>query len=189
MVHSGATGLTDDWRTKIQSPYSAVPHQPLTPDLQTPDHNMFQYFPMTPTPMTPLSPLSSLSVRHLNIHPVFHSKTAIQFGETPLPVFTLPRIVKGSKVYPGIKDLPPHIRQDFRNEFIRVVIKQVANSQSPWMNPDVESLQATYQVVYPIFPARIRHSDAVYHPVSNISSIILYNADTSQDRLITWSPP
>ena len=91
----------------------------------------------------------------------------IQFEETPVPTFTLARIVKGSKIFPGIKDLPAHIRQNFRNEFIRFVIKQVANSKLPWINPDVESLQATYQVVYPVFPARIRHSDAVYHPVCN----------------------
>lgn len=90
----------------------------------------------------------------------------IQFEETPLPTFTLIKIEKGVKVYPGIKDLPIHIRQNFRNEFIRFAIKQVANSKSPWVNPDVHSLQATYQLVYPIFPAQIRHNDAVFHPVS-----------------------
>jgi hypothetical protein len=74
---------------------------------------------------------------------------------------------KGTKVYPGVKDLPAHIRPKFRNEFIRYVIKQVANSELPWTNPDIDSLQAMYQIVYPIFPARIRQSDAVHHPVSN----------------------
>ena len=69
-------------------------------------------------------------------------------------------------MYPGIKDLPAHIRQNFRGEFIRFVIKQVANSQSPWVNPDIRSLQPIYELIYPTFPARLRHSDAVYHPVS-----------------------
>jgi len=46
----------------------------------------------------------------------------IQFEETPLPTFTLIKIEKGVKVYPGIKDLPVHIRQNFRNEFIRFAI-------------------------------------------------------------------
>lgn len=98
----------------------------------------------------------------------------VQFEETPLPTFTLPRMVKGSKTYPGIKDLPVHIRQNFRNEFIRFVIKQVASSESPWTNPDIDSLQAMYQLVYPIFPARIRHSDAVHHPVCRLSSVVVY---------------
>ena len=91
----------------------------------------------------------------------------IQFDEaSQIPTFTLPRIIKGAKVYPGIKDLPAHIRQNFRNEFIRFIIKQVASSQSPWVNPDVKSLQSMYELIYPTFPARLRHSDAVYHPVS-----------------------
>ncbi|KAF9779254.1 hypothetical protein BJ322DRAFT_1113597 [Thelephora terrestris] len=34
---------------------------------------------------------------------------------------------------------------------------------------DLDSIQASYDIVYPIFPARIRHSDAVYHPT--ISSL------------------
>lgn len=86
-------------------------------------------------------------------------------------------MVNRVKVLPGIKDLPEHIRKNFRNEFIRFVMKQVANLQSPWMNPDVDALQAMYQIVYPIFPARIRHSDAVFNPVSNSSPAILSNLD------------
>ena len=74
-------------------------------------------------------------------------------------------------MYPGIKDLPINIRQNFRSEFIRFVIKQVANSQSPWVNPDVRSLQPIYELIYPTFPARLRHSDAVYHPVSLLSDL------------------
>lgn len=81
--------------------------------------------------------------------------------------------MRGVKVFPGVKDLPVHIRQGFRNEFIRFVMKQVANSTSPWLNLDVDALQSMYQVVYPTFPARLRHSDAVVNPVSNFPLITL----------------
>ena len=81
----------------------------------------------------------------------------------------------GVKLYPGIKNLPLHISPNFRNMFIRTVIKHVANSELPWVNPDVVSLQSIYQLVYPMFPARIWHSDAVYHPVSGSSfSALIY---------------
>lgn len=81
-------------------------------------------------------------------------------------MFALSKLVDGVKVLPGIKELPEHLRHDFRNEFIRPVFKYIANSEFPWTNPDVESLQAMYQVIYPMYPAKIRHNDAVFHPVS-----------------------
>ena len=121
--------------------------------------------------MTHMSTPSPLSVC-CSIYYAFaiDSTSTTQFEETPLlPTFTLLRMVNGSRVCPGIKDLPAHIRQNFRNKFICFVIKQVANSKLPWANPDVESLQVMYQAVYPVFPARLRHSDAVYHPVSDSS--------------------
>ena len=97
---------------------------------------------------------------------------------------------KATKVYPGIRDLPAHIRQNFRNEFIRFVIKQVGNSQSPWVNPDVDSLQVMYQIVYPIFPGRIQHSDAVHHPVSRLPFVIVLNPDiVTKDDVSTRGPP
>ena len=181
MVHSGATGLVDDWRTRVASPYSTTSSQSLTLNLQTPNRNASPLSPMGATSVALMSMSSPLSLsvcfdisHHLSIDP----KSVFQFEEAPLlPTFTLPRIVNGSKVFPGIKDLPAHIRQNFRNEFIRFVIKQVANSQSPWVNPDVNALQAMYQLVYPVFPARLRHSDAVYHPVSGFLTVTPENSD------------
>ena len=128
----------------------------------------------------PLAP--SVSVRYCtSCGFTKRSTSTTQFEETPsLPTFTLSRMVNGSRVNPGIKDLPAHIHQNFRNEFIRFVIKQVANSKLPWANPDLEALQAMYQVVYPVFPARLRHSDAVYHPVSDSLTAILQNSDTER---------
>ena len=83
----------------------------------------------------------------------------------------------GVKVLPGIKDLPDHIRPNFRNDFIRLVFKQIATSQSPWTNPDVNALQAVYQIAYPTFPAKIWHSDAVFNPVSDSLLLIVSNLD------------
>jgi hypothetical protein len=179
MVHSGATGLVGDWRTKIVSPYGTASPRFMTLNLRTPGRNASPQSPISSTSMTRMSTPSPLSVR-CGISCVFakHSMSMTQFKETPsLPTFTLSRMVNGSRVNPGIKDLPAHIRQNFRNEFIRFVIKQVANSKLPWANPDLEALQAMYQVVYPVFPARLRHSDAVYHPVSDSLTAILQNSD------------
>jgi len=155
MVSSRATGLVDDWRTRIQSPHDSGSPRSLVLGPQTPNRNGLLDSPTTSAAMTPASSLSSLNSE-----------------ENPLPTFTLPRSVKGTKVYPGIRDLPAHIRDRFRDEFIRFVMKQVANSKSPWTNPDVDSLQTAYNIVYPTFPARIRHSDAVYHPTTSALGVL-----------------
>ena len=181
MVHSGATGLVDDWQTRVVSPYSTTSSKSLTLDLQTLNRNALPLSPMGATSVALMSMSSPLSLSvHFDIshHLSIDLKSAFQFEEAPLlPTFTLPRIVNGLKVFPGIKDLPAHIRQNFRNEFIRFVIKQVANSQSPWINPDVNALQAMYQLVYPVFPTQLRHSDAVYHPVSSFLTVTPENSD------------
>jgi len=198
MAHAGATGLVDDWRTKIISPYGTASPRSLTLNLRTPDPNASLLSPTSSTTMiscasTP-SPFSVCD--HVYCFSCINLLFTIQFEENPVPTFTLPRITKGVKVYPGIKELPAHIRQNFRNEFIRFVIRQVANSQSPWINPDVNSLQCMYQLVYPTFPARLRHSDAVYHPVSDFLTSIIHNSDRTGRRshrlgssVITLLPP
>ena len=80
-------------------------------------------------------------------------------------VYPLPKFVKRQKVFPGIKDLPPHIRTDFHNRFIRVVIRDIFNSKQPWSNPDVPTLQRMYDKVFPVYTARLRANDTVCHPV------------------------
>ena len=143
---------------------------------------------MSSTSMTLMSTPSpvSMNVRfRVSRLPHVDSILVSQFEETSsLPVFLLPKIVDKSKVFPGIKDLPDHIRPNFRNEFIRFVIKRVANSESPWTNPDVPSIQAMYQLVYPAFPAQVRNSDAVYHPVSHFL-IIDHQSLINQLKTIT----
>lgn len=81
-------------------------------------------------------------------------------------MFSLPRIVGRQKLYPGIKDLPQHIRMDFRNTFIRLVIRGIFNSEEPWVNPELSTLQSMYSSIYPAYPARLQLNDAVFHPVS-----------------------
>ena len=56
---------------------------------------------------------------------------------------------------------------DFRNTFIRLVIRDVFNSEQPWANPDLSMLQHTYDSIYFTYPACLRHGDAVCHPVSS----------------------
>jgi hypothetical protein len=86
------------------------------------------------------------------------------------PVYLLPRLTsKRQKIYPGVKDLPPHIRAGFRNMFIRTIIRDVFNSEQPWINPDLVSLQLAYDGIYPTYPARLRCNDAVFHPVNSHS--------------------
>ena len=88
--------------------------------------------------------------------------------------------MRGSKVNPGVKDLPASIRANFRNIFIRYVIKQVANSESPWVNPDVDSLQSMYDTVYTTAPAQLQHNDAVCHPVSDLLPTLPANSNFPQ---------
>jgi len=91
--------------------------------------------------------------------------------EDTRPVYPLPRItIVGTirqKVYPGIKELPEHIRTNFRNTFIRVVIRNVFSSNQPWSNPDLQMLQLAYDKVFPSYPARLRCNDAIFHPVTS----------------------
>ena len=193
MVHSGATGLVDDWRMKVRPSHSPPPLQFPTLDPPTPDRHTFPYSPMISA--SSMSTLSSLSVRCPITQRTCPRRSTdlrvIQFEEVPLPGFAILKAVPGQpKVSPGIRNLPAHIRPNFRNEFIRFVMKQTANSQSPWTNPDVDALQAMYQIVYPIFPARIRQNDAVFNPVSNSLTAMLSNLDCcSLDHHVACGPP
>lgn len=63
MVHSGATGLVDDWRTKMVSPYGTASPRSLTLHLRTPDHNALPCSPMSSSSMTSVSTFGSLNVR------------------------------------------------------------------------------------------------------------------------------
>lgn len=63
MVHAGATGLVDDWRTII-SPYGTASPQHLTLNLRTPDRNASLLSPTSSATMTSrASTPSTFSVR------------------------------------------------------------------------------------------------------------------------------
>ena len=64
MVHSGATGLVDDWQTRVVSPYSTT-SQSLTLDLQTLNRNASPLSPMGATSVALMSMSSPLS---LSVH-------------------------------------------------------------------------------------------------------------------------
>ena len=97
-------------------------------------------------------------------------------------VFPLPKVVNRQRIYPGIKDLPQHIRMDFRNIFIRLAIRDVFNSKEPWINPDLHRLQRLYDGIYPEYPARLQSNDAVFHPVSPDENGEHWESDSPTDN-------
>ncbi|KAF9778113.1 hypothetical protein BJ322DRAFT_1114359 [Thelephora terrestris] len=68
----------------------------------------------------------------------------------------------------------------------RIVTMNVANSTSPWVNPDVNALQPMYEVVYPASPARLRHNDAVFHPTVTALAV-LRNHIASEALKAVWN--
>ena len=157
-IHSGTTGLVENWRLRL-TPAATPPRPPTIHTSVTPEHEP-SVNSGSPTPMNVC----------LIFYLVFSSiPTATIQVDDPRSVYKLPEVIDGQKVYPGIKDLPTHIRANFRNEFIHYVIRDVFNSEHPWVNPDLQALQHAYDQVYLAYPARIRHNDAVSHPVSTFS--------------------
>jgi len=65
----------------------------------------------------------------------------------------------------GIRDLPPAIRDDFRNDFIRRIMKLIFSSRTPWINPSIETLQQEFDAAFPTYHATLHHDDAVVVPV------------------------
>jgi len=82
---------------------------------------------------------------------------------------------KGVECAVGIQDLPPAIRDDFRNGFIRRIMKLIFSSNTPWVNPSVESLQQEFNAAFPMYHATLHLNDAAAIPVS-ISHTLLRNS-------------
>jgi hypothetical protein len=62
-----------------------------------------------------------------------------------------PKKVKGEtgKVQvPGLKDLPHTMQSNFRNMFIRHIMKLVFSDTSPWSNPSLLDYQHEFDTVY-----------------------------------------
>jgi hypothetical protein len=157
-VDPGTTGLVDNWRSKLaRTPAVLNLRTPVTPERQ--QSPSLSTLAVTPTP---------LSVRSTHSLPsLWTDLVALTQIEDTLPVYMLPRFVNRQKVYPGIKDLPTRIHTNFRNTFIRLIIRDVFTSTQPWVNPDLSMLQLAYDKIYPAYPAHLQSNDAVFHPVSH----------------------
>ena len=101
MAHSGATGLVDDWRTRVAPPPSVIwPPTPLSQPPTTPSQSSTApsrssssswTMASTPTPSHP-------NVRHPST--TFHTLTITQVEGVILPTYTVPGIVDGVEGLP-----------------------------------------------------------------------------------------
>ena len=66
----------------------------------------------------------------------------------------------------GIQDLPAAIHDDFRNTFIRRIMKLVFSSDTPWVSPPIETLQQEFNAAFPTHRVRLHLDDAAVVPVS-----------------------
>ena len=164
-IHPGATGLVDNWRLRL-APAPGLVSPQLSHTSVTPEWSPGPSTPTTtPTPMLTPTPTPS-SVRLSLFFPLLSfSLTVSMQVDDGRQSFMLTKVVNRHRVFPGIKDLPHHIRADFRNAFIRPVMQSVFNSSEPWVNPDLSTLQNIYDSIYPVYPARLQPNDAVFHPV------------------------
>lgn len=72
---------------------------------------------------------------------------------------------------PGLRDLPHGIQSDFRNTFIRHIMKLIFSNTLPWNNPSLSVCQQEFNLVYSTSPRYCLHmDDAVVIPVT-ISNI------------------
>jgi hypothetical protein len=84
-------------------------------------------------------------------------------------VHTFPRKFKdeaGKTQVPGLKDLPYTIQTNFRNTFIRHIIKLVCSDMSPWNNPSLSVYQHEFNLIYPHLRYRLHTDDAVIVPTN-----------------------
>lgn len=87
----------------------------------------------------------------------------------PQTVASFPRRSKdeaGRVQFPGLRDLPPNIQHDFRNTFIRHMMKVTFSGTFPWSNPSLDVYQEEFNAVYPGIPSLLHADDAVVYPVS-----------------------
>ena len=67
---------------------------------------------------------------------------------------------------PGLKDLPFNIQSNFRNMFIRHIMKLVFSDTSPWSNPILSVYQHEFNKVYSHLQYRLHSDDVVVIPVT-----------------------
>ena len=72
----------------------------------------------------------------------------------------------GKVQIPGLKDLPDDFQPNFRNAFIRHIMKLVFSDVSPWSNPSLSVYQHEFDIVYSPLRYRLHGDDAVVLLVS-----------------------
>jgi hypothetical protein len=91
-------------------------------------------------------------------------------GSYPPPqVHSFPRRYRdegGNLHTPGVNDLPHGIKINFRNTFIRHIMRLVLSGTEPWTNPKLPLYQQEFAAIYPGVPYQIHANDAVRLSVS-----------------------
>lgn len=137
---------------------------PFTPTISVPDAvNPFVGQPSLPFQFSTQNHQAANIQQYLQAVPFPHGQAV---GSIPL---SLPRKYKddaGKFQVPGLRDLPPHIQSDFRNTFIRHIMKLTFSGTSPWTGPTLPVYQQEFAAIYPDLPYEIHAHDAVVLPVS-----------------------
>ena len=71
----------------------------------------------------------------------------------------------GKTQAPGLKDLPYNIQSNFRNMFIRHIMKLVFSDVLPWNNPSLSVYQREFNIIYSPLQYHLHGDDAVTLPV------------------------
>ncbi|KAF9783793.1 hypothetical protein BJ322DRAFT_1109639 [Thelephora terrestris] len=82
----------------------------------------------------------------------------------PAQIYSLPRRHKDGKgklQIPGQGALPHGIKIEFRNTFIRHIMRLVCSDTTPWTNPLLPFYQQEFAAIYPGLPYQIHANDAV----------------------------
>ena len=73
---------------------------------------------------------------------------------------------------PGVHSLPGEIRQTFADNFIPIVIQEMGDSEAPWENLPIDTLQECVDVIYPNLEYVVERGDALVSSVSCSASFV-----------------
>jgi len=75
----------------------------------------------------------------------------------------------GKTQVPGLKDLPDNIQPNFRNMFIRHIMKLIFSDTLPWNSPSLSVYQHEFNLIYSSLRYRLHGDDAVVIPVTTLN--------------------
>ena len=172
-------------RSSLSSTSLSLPTIPQSPPPELDSDHVSSLLAISPPPI--FSKVSSPPSFYGNVVPVIDAKAKanreyelpvtvrtihnhhMQSGIHPSQPFSLPRVFRdeqGRRHQPGVKDLPKWLRESFRNLYIRRIIEQVCLSDTPWINPELSSLQRELNYAYPTHRIQLHSDDAAVVPVS-----------------------